>query len=373
MNTFLRIVKNETFSAYLLVPTALIAILLGVHFDSHFLEQSRQIANWHFNLREFTLDYLLGFFFYNIGLQLRFELSDGALQDRKVLGLSALAAVLGMFVPAMTFYLFNRFNGTPTTGWGITMATDLPFVLAALVVIQKNSLKGFVLALATIDDIGSVIVLSVLYKVHLHLLYLLLLALLLALYFLISYATQSKLLLILTFTVGLAIGHQSGIQTSLVAVLFGIITFKNQKKGLDLHQTLLALVEPFSAFAVIPIFVFISLFRSFNFSTSALGSTLLLTLVIARLLGKPVGIFLGILIGKAALRLELPFSLADALLIGALGTLGLDVSLIFAQQDFTGVAQNLAILAILATIPAGIVLTLLTHLLSSRDARPKNL
>ena len=373
MNTFLRIVKNETFSAYLLIPIALLAILLGSNFDSHFLEQSRQIANWHFNLREFTLDYLLGFFFYNIGLQLRFELADGDLKDRKVLGLSALAAVLGMFVPAITFYVFNRFNGTPTTGWGITMATDLPFVLAALVILKKNFLKGFVLALATIDDIGSVIVLSVLYKVHLHLLYLLGLVAILAFYFLISYLTQSKLLLLSIFVVGLAIGHQTGIQTSLVAVLFGIITYKNQKKGLDLHERLLAVIEPFSALAVIPIFVFISLFRRLDFSTSALGSTLVLTLMIARLIGKPMGIFLGIIIGKAALRLELPFSLADALLIGALGTLGLDVSLIFAQKDFIGSTQNLAILAILITIPAGIVLTMAIHFLSPRAGKPKNL
>lgn len=370
MHTFLRIVKNETFSAYLLIPVALLAIFLGAQIDSHFLEQSRHISNWHFTIREFTLDYLLGYFFYNIGLQLRFELADGALKDRKVLALSALAAVLGMFVPAITFYLFNKGIGRPTTGWGITMATDLPFVLAALVLLKKNSLKGFVLALATIDDIGSVIVLSVLYKVHLHALYLLALLVILALYFLISYLTQSKLLLILTFTLGLAIGHQTGIQTSLVAVLFGIITFKNQKRGVDLHEQLLAVIEPFSAFVVIPVFVFVSLFRHFDFSTSALGSSLVLTLMIVRLIGKPVGIFLGILIGKAALRLALPFSLMDALLIGALGTLGLDVSLIFAQKDFAGITQNLAIVAILVTIPAGILLTLFVHFLSPR---PKSL
>ena len=366
MNSLLRIIKNETFSAYLLIPIALLAILLGAHFDSHFLEQGRQISNWHFTIREFTLDYLLGYFFYNIGLQLRFELADGALKDRKVLGLSAMAAVLGMFVPAASFYLFNRFNGTPTTGWGITMATDLPFVLAALVVLKKNSLKGFVLALATIDDIGSVIVLSMHYRVRLHVIYLLALVALLLLYFLISYFTQSIVLLILTFTVGLAIGHQTGVQTSLVAVLFGIITFKNQRKASDLHEGLLAAVEPFSAFVVIPVFVFVSLFRRFDFSTSALGSTLVLTLLIIRLIGKPMGIFLGILVGKALLRLVLPFSLPDALLIGCLGTLGLDVSLIFAQKDFTGTLQNLAIVAILVTIPAGILLTLLVHFLSPR-------
>jgi hypothetical protein len=54
-------------------------------------------------------------------------------------------------------------------------------------------------------------------------------------------------------------------------------------------------------------------------------------------------------------------------LIGVLGTLGLDVSLIFAQKDFTGVTQNLAILAILLTIPAGLILTMLLHSLSTRS------
>jgi NhaA family Na+:H+ antiporter len=366
MKTFLRIVKNETFSAYILIPVALLALVCGANFNDHFLVAPHHIASWHFDLRGLTLDYLLGYFFYSIGLQLRFELSDGSLKDRKVLTLSALAALLGMFVPAILFYLFNRLNGTSTTGWGITMATDLPFVLAALVVLRRGSLKGFVLALATIDDIGSVVVLSLLYKIHLHLHYLLVLIALLAIYFLISYFTQSRLLLIATFTAGLAFGHLTGIQTSLVAVLFGIVTYKNQKRSQNLHERLLAVVEPFSAFAVIPIFVFVSLFRHYDFSIHALTSRLLLALLICRLIGKPLGIVFGILVGKAALRLTLPFSLGEAVLIGALGTLGLDVSLIFAQRDFLGSTQNLAILAILVTLPVGLILTMIVHFLSPR-------
>ena len=66
MKTIRRIVQNETFSAYILIPIALLAIALGAHFDAHFLEQARQIAGWHFTIREFTLDYLLGFFFYSV-------------------------------------------------------------------------------------------------------------------------------------------------------------------------------------------------------------------------------------------------------------------------------------------------------------------
>ena len=364
MKTLLRIIRNETFSAYILIPIGLLAILLGAHVDSHFLVQTHQIGNWHFNLRGLTLDYLIGFFFYNIGLQLRFELAEGALQNRRILVVSTIAALLGMFVPAMTFFLFNHANGTSTTGWGITMATDLPLVLALLVALKKSHLKGFVLALATIDDIGSIIVLSILYKAHLNLAYILVLIALLAIYFLISYLSASKALLFITFIAGLAVGHQTGIQTSLVAVLFGILTFNNRKKGMDLNENLLALVEPITAFFVVPVFIFVSLFRRFDFSTASLGSRLVLSLIIVRLVGKPFGIFLGILLGRALLKVKLGFTTGESLFIGALGTLGLSVSLIFAQSDFTGAQQDLAILGILLTIPAGVLLATMVRLLS---------
>lgn len=78
-----------------------------------------------------------------------------------------------MLVPALTFIAYNRVNGTPTNGWGITMATDLPLVLALIAILNNRELKGFILALATIDDVGSIIVLIALYKAHLHILYIL--------------------------------------------------------------------------------------------------------------------------------------------------------------------------------------------------------
>ena len=361
VKTIIRIIRNETFSAYILIPIALLAIALGSHFDAHFLEQSRQISGWRFTIREFTLDYLLGFFFYSVGLQLRFELVKGALQDRKVLIVSTIAAGMGMATPAALFYLYNRVHGTPTTGWGITMATDLPFVLAILVVLKRSALKGFVLALATIDDIGSVIVLSILFHVKINVKALTLLILLFACYVLISRYLNSRTLLILIFIVGLALGHRSGIQSSLLAVLFGISTSRHIEEQRGLQERMLNLIEPISAYLVIPLFVFITLFRRYNFSWHATFSTLVLSLVIVRLIGKPLGIFVGAWIAKSAIHLTLPFSLGDLLFIGAIGTLGLDVSLIFAQKDFLGSDQNLAIMGILFTLPLAVLLSLLVH------------
>ncbi len=55
-------------------------------------------------------------------------------------------------------------------------------------------------------------------------------------------------------------------------------------------------IEPLSAYLVIPVFVFITLFRRYyvlvEFATT---STLVLSLIIVRLIGKPLGIFLGVL------------------------------------------------------------------------------
>jgi len=366
VKTLLRIIKNETFSAYILIPIALLAIAIGSHWNAHFLEQNHSIAGWHFTIREFTLDYVLGFFFYSVGLQLRFEVVKGALQDRKVLFVSACAAGMGMAAPALLFYFYNRVNGTPTTGWGITMATDLPFVLAMLVVLKRDSLKGFVLALATIDDIGSVIVLSIVFHVKIDIASLLLTGLVLAIYFMVSRYLSSKILLVLLFIVGLALGHQSGIQTSLVAVLFGLVTSRYHEERRGLQESMLNVIEPLSAYFIIPVFVFITLFRRYDFSWHATASTLVVSLIVLRLIGKPLGIFLGAGIAKSVIRLVLPFSLWELLLIGALGTLGLDVSLIFAQKNFMGSTENLAIMGILFTIPLAVILSTAVHLLSPK-------
>lgn len=367
MKTILSIIRNETFSAYILIPIAGLAILLGANYDNHFLEVPHSFLGSNLDLTQITLDFLLGFFFFNIGLELRTELAEGALQDRKVLVVSAIGAGLGMLAPALIYILVNRGRGTSTTGWGITMATDLPLVLAVIAILKLNRLKGFILALATIDDVGSIIVLSILYKTSISISYVVGLAVLLLLYFAMSYFSSSRLLLIALFMVGLVIGHRSGIQTSLVSVLFGIVTFNKRNDDVDSHQKMINLVQPFSAFVVVPVFVFVSLFRPFDFSLKAIGSTLVVPLVLARIVGKPIGIFTGIWLGRLILKIRLPFSTAETFLVGSLGTLGLAVSLIFAENDFRGIQQNLAVMAILLTIPVGVLLTFVVKTVTYKD------
>lgn len=67
---------------------------------------------------------LMVFFFLLIGLEIKREIFEGQLSDRKRVALPALAAVGGMIVPAAIYLAFNM--GTATAGgWAIPMVTDI--------------------------------------------------------------------------------------------------------------------------------------------------------------------------------------------------------------------------------------------------------
>ena len=350
---------TETFSAYLLLPVAFLAIGVG-HFQSgDLLNSERNVLGFHTNIYNFVIEYLLAIFFFKIGLELRFELIQGVLKERKFMAISALSAGLGMIVPVGIFLVVTSMLHISHQGWGVIMATDLPLVLALVAILKKGKLRPFILALATLDDIGSIIVLSFIQQSTAHWLYILLFLLVFVGYTQFSRRSQSVILLLLFFVVGIILGDAAGIPVSLSAVLFGIFTIGKRTTESTIEKRLLRILEPTSAYLVIPLFLFVILFRKFELSSAAFAGGLLLVMIGARLLGKPLGIFAGMAIGQKIFRSKLPFSTDDGWIIGFLGTLGLSVSLIFAQGQLAGSALNTGILAVLFTVPLGIVATVL--------------
>jgi NhaA family Na+:H+ antiporter len=75
------------------------------------------------------------------------------------------AAIGGMAVPALIYVVVT--NGTPAVdGWGIAMPTDLAFALGILVLLVRSSPPGtrpFLLTLAIVDDLLTVVVVGVAY------------------------------------------------------------------------------------------------------------------------------------------------------------------------------------------------------------------
>ncbi|MEI6649526.1 MAG: Na+/H+ antiporter NhaA [Actinomycetes bacterium] len=352
--------KREVISAYLLIPVTLLAIVLGSTTSNGYLNRN--------NLIGLVTDYLLGFFFLNVGLELKFELSEGVLVNRKLLVISLFSAVIGMVVPAAIYVFLCRANGISHSGWGITMATDLPLVLVVLSIFKQNRIRGFILALATFDDIGSVIVLSILYHQNFHGIYFLSFLAVLVLYFVLSRFLTNIVLGAFLFILALYFGRHSGVQSSLIGVAFGIMTSVRVANRESINARMRKFIEPFTAFIVVPLFIFVSLDRNFHFTLQLLSSAILVSLVLARLIGKPLGIFFGALVAKTILKVQLPFNYFELLLVGALATLGLSVSLLFAEKDFSGTNQTLAVLAILVIIPLGILLSFVVRVAEKKSA-----
>ena len=105
-------------------------------------------------------------FFFNIGLELKYNLVNGALKNKRVATMPFLGAIGGMLVPAACFIIFNN---TPSElrGWAIPTATDIAFAIGALSLVKRHvpdGLKSFLLALAIFDDIGAILIIALFYS-----------------------------------------------------------------------------------------------------------------------------------------------------------------------------------------------------------------
>jgi Na+:H+ antiporter, NhaA family len=118
------------------------------------------------DLRYWVNDGLMALFFLVVGLEIKRELLTGELRGPRAAALPAIAAVGGMVVPAL-IYLAINVGGEGSRGWGIAMPTDIAFTLGILALAAPNAppgLKPFVLTLAIVDDILTIVVIAIFYR-----------------------------------------------------------------------------------------------------------------------------------------------------------------------------------------------------------------
>lgn len=116
----------------------------------------------------------MSIFFFVVGLELKREIIGGELSNLKKALLPIIAAVGGMLMPALIYLLFNP-SGEPHKGWGIPMATDIAFALGVLYLLGNRiplALKVFLTALAIVDDLGAVLVITFFYTAEINMIYL---------------------------------------------------------------------------------------------------------------------------------------------------------------------------------------------------------
>ncbi|HET7777863.1 MAG TPA: Na+/H+ antiporter NhaA [Rudaea sp.] len=107
---------------------------------------------------------LLAAFFLLVGLEIRREVTAGALTDPKAAVLPVVAAVGGVLAPAAIYLAL----ATPATakGWSVPTATDVAFTIGILALLGDRvpgALRVFVAALAVVDDILSMLTLAIFY------------------------------------------------------------------------------------------------------------------------------------------------------------------------------------------------------------------
>jgi len=117
------------------------------------------------SLRWLVNDVAMVVFFFVAGLEIRRELSHGALAERRQALLPVVGALGGMAVPA-AIYLALAGDVAPR-GWAIPSATDIAFALGVLALLGRRvplALRMLLLALAVLDDLGAIIVIALFYS-----------------------------------------------------------------------------------------------------------------------------------------------------------------------------------------------------------------
>ena len=217
-------------------------------------------------------------FFLLIGLEIR----EG-LQKPKDAILPAISALGGMIFPALIFLLLIP----GSQAWAVAMPTDVALAIGALSILGKRvnpAVRLFLLTLAVADDFFSLVVIGIFFSDDLHL--------------------------------------ASAIYT-LGAATIGFL--------LPLRHKLISILSPFATFVIIPVYIFINLLTKLDFSVAT--EKVSIAVVLARVVGKVVGItlFTFLCIRSTKLRLPQALHLKEVVGVGFLAGMGLTVSIVIAE------------------------------------------
>ncbi len=233
-------------------------------------------------LEFFAHSEVLAPFFFLIGMQLRNEISH----PKEIL-LPTFAALGGMLFPAVIFIGLNS-DPAISAGWPLVMPTDIALVMLVVLALGKRAsvaLKTFLLALAVADDLLSIIVLGVKYT--------------------------------------------GALKATEVLASFGVVLLGALIGKVPLEQYFIKFVN----FAILPIYVFANVYPTLM-ADLVLQSNLGNSVIIARVIGKIVGITLFGLIGVKLFNSQLLIGKLELIGGSALAGMGLAVSIMIANLSY---------------------------------------
>ncbi|PVZ72117.1 Na+/H+ antiporter NhaA [Pelagibaculum spongiae] len=238
-------------------------------------------------------DGLMAIFFFLVGLELKREVLEGELSDKRNIVLPGVGAVGGMVIPAAIYIAFNYHDSVAMQGWAIPAATDIAFALGILSLLGSRvpvSLKIFLTSLAIFDDIGAIIIIALFYTSKISWIALVVVAFaIVQLVIMNRRGVESKSLYIMVGVLMWVSMLKSGVHATLAGVILAAFIPLHSKK--DPSYSPLKRIEhdlhPLVAFFVLPVFAFSN--AGINLTGLELDQALH---------SVPVGVALGLFIGK---------------------------------------------------------------------------
>lgn len=168
-----RFIRLQTTASILLVALSILALIIS---NSVWADQLSALAvskvgvilgahAFSFTLNDFVSQGLMAFFFFLTGLEIKREILAGKLSDKREVALICMAALGGIIVPALLYYVIN-YGSDGQHGWGIPTATDTAFAIGVLALFASRvsiGLSVFLTALAIFDDVGAIAIISIFY------------------------------------------------------------------------------------------------------------------------------------------------------------------------------------------------------------------
>ena len=339
------------------------------------------------SLRQWVNEGLMALFFLVVGLEAKRELDLGELRERGRVAIPVIAALGGMAL-CVGVYLTINAGGAGAGGWGTAMSTDTALALGALALVAPTGatrLRVFLLTLAVVDDLGALLVIALAYSDHVSLLALAIALALFAVLVALRFAGRWREPAAVLVGIGVWLAmFQSGIDPVIAGLAIGLVTsayppargdlerateltrsFREQPTpelayvaqrsltaAISPNERLQYRLHPWTSFVVVPLFALANagIHLDGRLLSDGLSSPVTIGIVLAYLIGKPLGIlgasWLGTrrALGGARLVLTWP-GLAG---VGAVAGTGFTVSLLIAGRAFHGVPLAQAKLGILA-------------------------
>lgn len=399
-----RVAASDRLSGLIMLGFALAGLILAnLPATAHLFET---IAETHIAIPRTNIDLpighwaqdgLLTMFFLMVGLDLKQELTTGSLANPKAAAVPMLCAVGGMMVPPVLFLavtaLFARFAppgpGLETIasgevysysaiaqGWAVPTATDIAFSLAVLALFAKalpGSIRAFLMTLATVDDLLAIVLIALFFSS------------LNAWYWFIGIAVCAaawaflvrlkRIPWIVAGIVGIlawVMMFEAGVHPTLAGVLVGLLTPSREIYGektpraARYHDKL----QPLSALVALPIFALFATGVHFESLTLALVvSPVVVGIIVALVVGKPVGIMLVAWLSTHVGGLKMPKGLRVRDLFPAACACGIGFTVSFLIASLAYKNPELSAEARFGVLLASLVAASLSGVLLSRQSK----